>query len=216
MCFAALAAVICQLLRQPLIVGYLVTRVVVGPYTPGVVASTERIQLLANLGVTILIFSIGLEFRFLQLLRLTPTAGLVALIQALSNDRVRLSDGAPNGLDTVGEPGDRRDGVDFRRRHHGRSVGRGASRSESKGTCLQRGALRRRDRDPTARGAYHLGERGRVLVSHALNQRGPARFIYRSGNCDRTDDSPLHGAPGRAVQPARNALNYQRWPVLSV
>ena len=83
MCFAALAAVICQLLRQPLIVGYLVTRVVVGPYTPGVVASTERIQLLANLGVTILIFSIGLEFRFRQLLRLTPTAGLVALIQAL-------------------------------------------------------------------------------------------------------------------------------------
>ncbi len=84
MCFAALAAVICQLLRQPLIVGYLVTGVVVGPYTPGVVASTERIQLVANLGVTILIFSIGLEFRFRQLLRLTPTAGLVALIQALS------------------------------------------------------------------------------------------------------------------------------------
>jgi len=84
MCFAALAAVICQLLRQPLIVGYLVTGVVVGPYTPGVVASTERIQLVANLGVTILIFSIGMEFRFRQLLRLTPTAGLVALIQALS------------------------------------------------------------------------------------------------------------------------------------
>ena len=84
MCFAALAAVICQLLRQPLIVGYLVAGTVIGPYTPGVVASTERIQLVANLGVTILIFSIGLEFKFRQLLRLAPTAGLVALIQALS------------------------------------------------------------------------------------------------------------------------------------
>jgi CPA2 family monovalent cation:H+ antiporter-2 len=84
MCCAALAAVICQLLRQPLIVGYLVAGIVVGPYTPGLVASTERIQLVANLGVTILIFSIGLEFRFRQLLRLAPTAGLVALIQALS------------------------------------------------------------------------------------------------------------------------------------
>jgi monovalent cation:H+ antiporter-2, CPA2 family len=82
MCVAALAAVICQLLRQPLVVGYLVAGMVVGPYTPGVFANTERVQLLSNLGVTILIFSIGLEFKFRRLLRLAPTAGLVALIQA--------------------------------------------------------------------------------------------------------------------------------------
>jgi Kef-type K+ transport system membrane component KefB len=40
MCVAALAAIICQLLRQPLIVGYLAAGMVVGPYTPGVIANT--------------------------------------------------------------------------------------------------------------------------------------------------------------------------------
>jgi monovalent cation:H+ antiporter-2, CPA2 family len=84
MCVAALAAVICQLLRQPLVVGYLVAGMVVGPNVPGVYANTERVRLVAELGVTLLVFSIGLEFNFRRLVRLVPTAGLVALIQAVS------------------------------------------------------------------------------------------------------------------------------------
>jgi CPA2 family monovalent cation:H+ antiporter-2 len=84
MCVAALAAVICQLLRQPLVVGYLVAGMVVGPTVPGVYANTERVRLVAELGVTVLVFSIGLEFNFRRLVRLVPTAGLVALIQSVS------------------------------------------------------------------------------------------------------------------------------------
>ena len=84
LCVAALAAVICQVLRQPMVVGYLVAGMVVGPYIPGVYANTERMRLFSDLGVTVLIFSIGLEFNFRRLLRLAPTAGLVALIQAAS------------------------------------------------------------------------------------------------------------------------------------
>jgi CPA2 family monovalent cation:H+ antiporter-2 len=82
MCIAALASIICQALRQPLVVGYLVAGMVVGPYVPGVYANLERVRLVSDLGVTVLIFSIGLEFRFHRLLRLAPTAGLVALLQA--------------------------------------------------------------------------------------------------------------------------------------
>jgi CPA2 family monovalent cation:H+ antiporter-2 len=84
LCIAALASVICQLLRQPLVVGYLVAGMVVGPHIPGLYANTERVRLVSDLGVTVLIFSIGLEFRFRRLLRLAPTAGLVAVIQAAS------------------------------------------------------------------------------------------------------------------------------------
>ena len=84
MCIAALASVVCQVLRLPLVVGYLIAGMVVGPYTPGVYANTQRVQLVADLGVTVLMFSIGLEFRFRRLLRLAPTAGLVAVIQAAS------------------------------------------------------------------------------------------------------------------------------------
>jgi CPA2 family monovalent cation:H+ antiporter-2 len=38
LCVAALATVICQLLRQPLLLGYLVAGMVVGPSVPGVYA----------------------------------------------------------------------------------------------------------------------------------------------------------------------------------
>jgi CPA2 family monovalent cation:H+ antiporter-2 len=55
---------------------------VVGPNVPGVYANPERVRLVAELGVTLLVFSIGLEFNFRRLMRLAPTAGLVALIQA--------------------------------------------------------------------------------------------------------------------------------------
>jgi CPA2 family monovalent cation:H+ antiporter-2 len=72
------------LLHQPLVVGYLVAGMVVGPNVPGVYANTERVQLVADLGVTLLVFSIGLEFKFRRLMRLAPTAGLVALIQIAS------------------------------------------------------------------------------------------------------------------------------------
>ena len=84
MCVAALAAVVCQLLRQPLVVGYLVAGMVVGPHVPGVYANTERVRLVAELGATLLVFSIGLEFNFRRLVRLAPSAGLVALIQCAS------------------------------------------------------------------------------------------------------------------------------------
>jgi monovalent cation:H+ antiporter-2, CPA2 family len=82
MCVAALATDVCQWLRQPLIVGYLITGIVVGPNTPGVFADPQRIQLVSDLGVILLVFSIGLEFKFRQLMRLAPTAGLVAVVQA--------------------------------------------------------------------------------------------------------------------------------------
>jgi hypothetical protein len=81
-CVAALATVICQLLRQPLVVGDLIAGMVVGPHVPGVYANLERVRLVSDLGVTVPVFAIGLEFNLRRLVRLARTAGLVALIQA--------------------------------------------------------------------------------------------------------------------------------------
>lgn len=81
LCVAGLATVICQLLRQPLLLGYLVAGMVVGPSVPGLYASTERVHLVSELGVTVLVFAIGLEFDLRRLIRLAPTAGVVALVQ---------------------------------------------------------------------------------------------------------------------------------------
>ena len=117
MCIAALAAVICQFLRQPLVVGYLVAGMVVGPNVPGVYANLERVRLVAELSVTLLVFSIGLEFNFRRLMRLAPTAGLVALIQAAAMIGLGLFGRAADCLDAVGEPGDWRHRLDFWRRY---------------------------------------------------------------------------------------------------
>jgi Kef-type K+ transport system membrane component KefB len=82
LCVAALATVIRQLLRQPLVVGDLIAGMVVGPHVPGVHANLERVRLVSDLGVTALVFAIGLEFNLRRLVRLARTAGLAALIQA--------------------------------------------------------------------------------------------------------------------------------------
>src|SRR5271156_4252467 len=82
LCVAAVATVLFQLLRQPLVVGYLVAGMAVGPHVPlPIYVSHDRIEQIADLGVILLIFSIGLEFRLRRLLSLAPTAGLITLIQ---------------------------------------------------------------------------------------------------------------------------------------
>ena len=82
LCVAAVATVLFQLLRQPLVVGYLVAGMAVGPHVPlPIYVPHDRIEQIADLGVILLIFSIGLEFKLRRLLSLAPTAGLVTLIQ---------------------------------------------------------------------------------------------------------------------------------------
>lgn len=74
---AALAGgAIAHLLRQPLIVGYIIGGILVGPFTPGPTISDPRsFQLFAEIGVVLLLFSVGVEFSIEELLR----AGKVAL-----------------------------------------------------------------------------------------------------------------------------------------
>jgi CPA2 family monovalent cation:H+ antiporter-2 len=59
---ALLGGFVAHLLRQPVILGYLFAGILIGPYTPGPVTSVERVQTLANFGVTLLMFALGTEF----------------------------------------------------------------------------------------------------------------------------------------------------------
>ena len=60
---ALVGGMIAQLLRQPLIVGYILAGVIVGPYTAGItVANRTEIALLAEIGVALLLFTLGIEF----------------------------------------------------------------------------------------------------------------------------------------------------------
>lgn len=65
---ALIGGLIAQLLKQPLILGYILAGVVVGPYTGGItVTEIHNIELLAEIGVALLLFALGLEFSFKEL-----------------------------------------------------------------------------------------------------------------------------------------------------
>src|SRR5438552_15151723 len=66
---AALAGgFLAQRLGQPLIVGYILAGVVVGPFTGGLtVVNIHDIEQLAELGAALLLFSLGLELSFREL-----------------------------------------------------------------------------------------------------------------------------------------------------
>jgi CPA2 family monovalent cation:H+ antiporter-2 len=55
-------------LRMPPMVGYIAAGFLVGPFTPGPVADVEEVEGLAEIGVALLMFSIGLRFRLVELL----------------------------------------------------------------------------------------------------------------------------------------------------
>jgi CPA2 family monovalent cation:H+ antiporter-2 len=81
-CVAALVSVIFRRLRQPVVLGYLLAGMIVGPHVPiPLFADVERVHHLSELGVILVMFSIGLEFSITRFVRVLPTAGLAGLIQ---------------------------------------------------------------------------------------------------------------------------------------
>ena len=67
---AVVGGTVARVLRQPLILGYVLGGILIGPFTPGItVTDVHEFELLAEVGVILLMYSIGLEFSFQDLLR---------------------------------------------------------------------------------------------------------------------------------------------------
>ncbi len=65
---AFIGALIAQRLKQPLILGYIFAGIIVGPYTGGItIKDIHEIELLAEIGVALLLFALGLEFSLSEL-----------------------------------------------------------------------------------------------------------------------------------------------------
>src|SRR3989337_1759042 len=76
---AIVGGLVAQRVGQPLIVGYILAGIVIGPFTGGpTVGNVHDIEQLAELGVVLLLFSLGLELSFREL---TPVR-TVALVGA--------------------------------------------------------------------------------------------------------------------------------------
>jgi len=59
-----------QKLRQPVIVGFLATGVIFGPHGVGLIRRSDEVETLAEIGVILLLFTIGIEFSFARIARM--------------------------------------------------------------------------------------------------------------------------------------------------
>jgi monovalent cation:H+ antiporter-2, CPA2 family len=83
---AAVVAIIFTKLRLPLVVGYLLVGMILGPYVLGIETISEYVEevnFLANLGIIFLMFYIGLEFNLKRLRRIGSFAILAGTIEIL-------------------------------------------------------------------------------------------------------------------------------------
>ncbi len=78
---AVVVLFICHRFSVPAIVGFLLTGILAGPYGLGLVHSVHGVETLAELGVIVLLFSIGLEFSFRDLIDIRKTVLLGGGVQ---------------------------------------------------------------------------------------------------------------------------------------
>lgn len=82
---AGIVVLLFQRIHQPVVLGYLVAGMIVGPYTPphALVNDIANIKILSELGVIFLMFSLGLEFSFHKLTRVGASASVIGFIEVI-------------------------------------------------------------------------------------------------------------------------------------
>ena len=80
---AAAAGWIARRLGLPAVVGYLVVGISVSPFTPGFVAHREQLHVLADIGVILLLFEVGIEIDVMRLRREQRGLFVAAPLQTL-------------------------------------------------------------------------------------------------------------------------------------
>lgn len=85
MIVAGLVTVIFHRFKQPVVLGYILSGVILGRHTPPVslIHDENTVKTLAELGVIFLMFSLGLEFSIRKLFRVGPAALITALAEII-------------------------------------------------------------------------------------------------------------------------------------
>lgn len=78
---ALCGAAVARVLRQPLIIGYVLAGVAIGPFTPGVFGDPEAIAGLAEIGIIFLMFVIGVQLSLRELIRASRIVVVGGLLQ---------------------------------------------------------------------------------------------------------------------------------------
>src|SRR2546426_5497815 len=85
MIVAGLVTVVFHRFKQPVVLGYILAGVIIGPHTPPFpfINNQETIQTLAELGVILLMFSLGLEFSLGKVKQVGHTAFIAAFLEIM-------------------------------------------------------------------------------------------------------------------------------------
>lgn len=85
MIVAGIATIIFRQLKQPVVLGYILAGVVIGPHTPpfSLISDEKNIETLAELGVIFLMFTLGLEFSLRKLKKVGATSIVAASLEII-------------------------------------------------------------------------------------------------------------------------------------
>ena len=78
---SALGGYLANRVRQPALLGYLTTGLVIGPYGLGLLRDVDQIEALAQIGIAFLLFTLGVEFSLTELRRVRKIALQGSLLQ---------------------------------------------------------------------------------------------------------------------------------------
>lgn len=81
LCLVAVLSIIFKLLRQPLILAYILTGIIIGPFAQLQLGSRELIQTMGQFGITLLLFMLGLEIKLKDFQALGKTIVIGGIIQ---------------------------------------------------------------------------------------------------------------------------------------
>jgi CPA2 family monovalent cation:H+ antiporter-2 len=80
---AIVVQLICHQIRLPAIIGFLVTGAIAGPHLTGLVSDTHQVEIMAEIGVILLLFTLGMEFSFRNLIKIRKSVLLGGGIQVI-------------------------------------------------------------------------------------------------------------------------------------
>jgi CPA2 family monovalent cation:H+ antiporter-2 len=85
MIIAGLVTILFHRFKQPVVLGYILAGFIIGPHTPpfSLITNEESINTLADIGVILLMFSLGLEFSLRKLKKVGGTAVIAAFLEIL-------------------------------------------------------------------------------------------------------------------------------------
>src|ERR671929_997258 len=85
MIIAAIMLIITYKLKQPMVIGYILAGMVIGPYTPPftLISSIQTVNVLSELGIIMLLFVIGTEFPIAKLKSVSKVSIIVALPESM-------------------------------------------------------------------------------------------------------------------------------------